>query len=74
MKILVISTMFPNNEQPNFGIFVKHRMAALAKLCQLKIVSPIPYCPLAGRLKQAQPVIDHLVRKWEQDKKKITQL
>lgn len=28
---------------------------------------------LAGRLKQAQPVIDHLVRKREQDKRKITQ-
>jgi hypothetical protein len=28
---------------------------------------------LAGRLKQSQPVVDHLRRKWEQDKKKITQ-
>jgi hypothetical protein len=34
---------------------------------------PITEKSLAGRLKQAQPVIDHLHRKWEQDKKKITQ-
>ena len=34
---------------------------------------PITEKTLAGRLKQAQPVVDHLHRKWEQDKKKITQ-
>jgi hypothetical protein len=28
---------------------------------------------IAGRLKQAQPIVDHLVRKRDQDKKKITQ-
>jgi hypothetical protein len=34
---------------------------------------PISEKSLAGRLKQAQPVIDHLNKKWEQDKKRITQ-
>lgn len=34
---------------------------------------PITEKSLAGRLKQAQPVLDHLHRKWEQDKRKITQ-
>ena len=32
---------------------------------------PITEKSLAGRVKQAQPIIDHLVRKREQDKKKI---
>jgi hypothetical protein len=32
---------------------------------------PISEKSLAGRLKQAQPVLDHLHRKWDQDKKKI---
>jgi hypothetical protein len=32
---------------------------------------PISEKTLSGRLKQAQPVVDHLHRKWEQDKKKI---
>jgi hypothetical protein len=34
---------------------------------------PISEKTLAGRLKQAQPVVDHLHRKREQDKKKIQQ-
>ena len=34
---------------------------------------PISEKTLSGRLKQAQPVVDHLHRKWEQDKRKIPQ-
>jgi len=34
---------------------------------------PISEKSIAGRLKQAQPLIDHLQKKWEQDKKKIPQ-
>jgi hypothetical protein len=34
---------------------------------------PITEKTLAGRLKQVQPIVDHLQRKREQDKKKITQ-
>jgi len=34
---------------------------------------PITEKSLVGRLKQAQPLLDHLQRKWEQDKKKIPQ-
>lgn len=33
---------------------------------------PISEKSLEGRLKQAQPILDHLHRKWEQDKKKIS--
>ncbi len=33
---------------------------------------PISEKSLAGRMKQAQPIVDHLIRKREQDKKKIT--
>lgn len=33
---------------------------------------PISEKTLAGRLKQAQPLIDHLQRKWDQDKKRIS--
>lgn len=34
---------------------------------------PISEKSLAGRLKQAQPLVDHLQKKWDQNKKKITQ-
>jgi hypothetical protein len=33
---------------------------------------PITEKSLVGRLKQAQPLVDHLNKKWDQDKKKIT--
>lgn len=33
---------------------------------------PISETSMAGRLKQAQPLVDHLQKKWDQDKKKIT--
>jgi hypothetical protein len=33
---------------------------------------PISEKTLEGRLKQAQPILDHLQRKWDQDKKRIT--
>jgi hypothetical protein len=33
---------------------------------------PITEESLLGRLKQAQPFVDHLRKKWDQDKKKIT--
>lgn len=34
---------------------------------------PISEKSLAGRLKQSQPFVDHLQKKWDQDKKKIIQ-
>jgi hypothetical protein len=34
---------------------------------------PISEKSLAGRLKQVQPLLDHLQKKWEQDKRKIPQ-
>jgi hypothetical protein len=34
---------------------------------------PISEKSLAGRLKQAQPVLDHMQKKWDQDKKRIPQ-
>jgi hypothetical protein len=34
---------------------------------------PISEKSLAGRLKQAQPILDHLRKKWDQDRRKIPQ-
>jgi glycosyltransferase involved in cell wall biosynthesis len=42
--------MFPNNNQPTFGIFVKNRMQALSHHAQVKIAAPIPFCPLVDRM------------------------
>ncbi len=50
MKVLVISSMFPNNVQPTFGIFVQQRIMRLLKHCHIKVVNPIPHCPVVGVL------------------------
>lgn len=43
MKILTITTVFPNKTEPQLGIFVKERMFTVAKMCKLKVVVPIPW-------------------------------
>ncbi len=47
MNILTFTTLWPNAEQPSFGVFVKHRIAALAKLdgVNVRVVAPVPYFP-----------------------------
>ncbi len=47
MNILTFTTLWPNAEQPNFGVFVKHRVAAMARLAgvNVRVVAPVPYFP-----------------------------
>jgi len=47
MNILTFTTLWPNTEQPNFGVFVKHRVVALNKLddVNVRVVAPVPYFP-----------------------------
>jgi teichuronic acid biosynthesis glycosyltransferase TuaC len=47
VNILTFTSLFPNREQPNFGVFVKHRAAALAQQpnVNVRVVAPVPYFP-----------------------------
>jgi teichuronic acid biosynthesis glycosyltransferase TuaC len=48
MNVLTFTTLWPNGERPNFGVFVKHRAAALAQqpsVESLCVVAPVPYFP-----------------------------
>lgn len=45
MKILVFTTLFPNSKMPNYAVFVKESVKSLAKVCDLKVVAPVPYFP-----------------------------
>ena len=45
MKILTLTTLFPDSLQPTHGIFVKRRIEAMAKLAEVKVVAPIPWVP-----------------------------
>ncbi len=48
MKVLVISTMFPNQAQPVHAVFVRNRISRVAKGCDVRVLSPIPWFPFGG--------------------------
>jgi len=43
--VLTFTTLFPNQEQPAHGLFVRERVLALAKLVSLRVVAPVPWFP-----------------------------
>jgi len=45
MRVLVFTTLFPNCVMPNHAVFVKERILNLSKLCDIKIIAPVPYFP-----------------------------
>jgi len=52
MRVLVVSTMFPNRAQPVHAVFVRNRVARVAERCEVRVLSPIPWFPLAGCLQK----------------------
>jgi teichuronic acid biosynthesis glycosyltransferase TuaC len=49
-KILAISYLFPNVNQPNHGIFVLNRLSAMSKYADITIINPLPDSFLHRRL------------------------
>jgi glycosyltransferase involved in cell wall biosynthesis len=49
MKLLTFSTLFPNSQQPDHGLFVETRLRYLVASgeVQSRVVAPIPWFPLA---------------------------
>jgi len=47
MRVLVFTSLFPNNVRPQHGIFIQERMARVASFpgMQLRVVAPVPYFP-----------------------------
>ncbi|PIE33102.1 hypothetical protein CSA56_13030 [candidate division KSB3 bacterium] len=43
MKILSFTTLWPNPMQPFYGLFNRERIRTLAKLCDLRVVAPVPW-------------------------------
>jgi teichuronic acid biosynthesis glycosyltransferase TuaC len=50
VKVLSLSTLFPNEAQPRHGIFTLHRLAHLAHVADIEVrmVAPVPWFP-SGR-------------------------
>jgi teichuronic acid biosynthesis glycosyltransferase TuaC len=45
-RILAISYLFPNCNQPNHGIFVLNRLKAISRYVDVTVINPIPDSPL----------------------------
>lgn len=47
MRILSITTLYPNAERPTFGVFVENRLRKLAERpgVELRVVAPVPWFP-----------------------------
>lgn len=48
LRVLTFTTLFPNGEQPQHGLFVRARIRELARLCELKVVAPVRWFPGAS--------------------------
>ena len=49
MRILTLTSLFPNCEQPTLGVFVKERMKAVGERAHVRVVAPVPWAPPAPR-------------------------
>jgi teichuronic acid biosynthesis glycosyltransferase TuaC len=46
MKVLAITNLFPNQKEPGRGVFNKQQFIPLSKLCELRVVAPLPWTPI----------------------------
>ena len=52
MRVLVLSSVFPNFKQPTLGVFVRERMKRVAKECDVVVVAPVPWFPFTSFLRR----------------------
>ncbi len=52
MRILSLSYCFPSSVDPTWGVFILQRLAALGRLVDLEVASPVPVFPLSGLLRR----------------------
>lgn len=51
MRVLVLSSVFPNSRQPTLGVFIRERMRRVATECEVVVVAPRPWFPLNALLR-----------------------
>ncbi len=49
LRVLSLSTVFPNPAEENLGCFVRHRLAALAERASVRVVAPVAVVDYAAR-------------------------
>jgi glycosyltransferase involved in cell wall biosynthesis len=55
MKILTLSSVFPNPQQPLLGLFVRERLCYVARRVQVRVVAPVPWSPFDGLARALKP-------------------
>lgn len=45
LRIIAVTSIFPNNEEITKGIYIFKQLQALSKICHVKVVAPVPYTP-----------------------------
>jgi glycosyltransferase involved in cell wall biosynthesis len=51
MRVLVLSSVYPNAAQPLFGVFVHQRVQRMTERCEVVVVAPVPWFPLSGAVR-----------------------
>ncbi len=55
IKVLILSRNYPNAVMPRAGLWVEGLVRALDPMCEVRVVSPVPYCPpLPGFVEQTR--------------------
>ncbi len=60
MRVLVLSSTFPNAQQPTRGVFVQHRIRRLATRCEIVVVAPLPWFPMNRWLRGERDTVPHV--------------
>jgi glycosyltransferase involved in cell wall biosynthesis len=54
-KVVVFTTLFPNSNQPNIGLFIRERMFRVAETLPLIVIAPVPWFPFQGLIRRWKP-------------------
>jgi len=46
VRVLLLSSVFPNASQPTLGVFVRERARRMALQCAIEVVAPVPWFPV----------------------------
>jgi glycosyltransferase involved in cell wall biosynthesis len=65
-SLLVYSSLFPHQGQPNAGVFIRERMFRVARELPMVVVVPVPWFPLQGLLRKIRPHFRPVAPRFEQ--------
>ncbi len=54
-RLVVFSSLFPSEVQPNAGLFIRERMFRVGKELPIVVVSPVPWFPFQGLIGRWKP-------------------